>query len=761
MSEEASRPSPVMRVLMIEDDPVSAEIIRAYLLHGAAQGIELELAGSLQEGMEILEAREADLVLLDLFLPDSRGYETFESLRNTHRAVPIIVLTGVDDDSLAENAVRNGAQDYLVKSTLTPNLLARSIRYAFERSRSQAALKTREALYRMMAENASDLISRHAPDGRTLYASQAARNLLGFEPEELVGRSFVELLEPRDRPMAASRVRKLARSTGIEMLTFRLRRKDGARVWLEVRCRAVREEGGEGEASEILCISRDVTERRRAEARLEASESRYRAVVEDQTDLVCRFRPGGELTFVNSAFCRFFGHASEALQQKNLFDLLPEQDRVQVVTHLASLDRENPIRSHEQSFEEEDGSVRWLQWTDRAIFDREGKIVELQSVGRETTEFKVLSEQLRHSQRMETVGRLVGGIAHDFNNILTAIAGYTDLMIMNLGGEQQKRSREAVGLRKAVRRASTLTSRLLAFSRRQLIQREIVDLCHLVGEWENMLRQLVSERLTLSFDLGSEPLWVEVDRGQVEQVILNLVVNARDAVEEQGEIVVSARAVDRHDGAWAELQVADDGCGMEESTRLQIFEPFFTTKKGGRGTGLGLSTVQSILTDLGGQIEVESAPGRGSVFRVLLPLSDEGGAVQSTGELEMRTFVGTESILLVEDDESVRSVIEMSLKRHAYEVTATASAEEALEVLAPGRYALLLSDIGLPGCSGQDLAHRVRQIDPALAVLFISGYAEDQEGFGEILAHRGFLLHKPFSTNRLLRTVREALDRAG
>lgn len=759
MSKTASRETPPMRVLMIEDDRVSAEIIRAYLLHGAAKGISLEVSGSLGEGLEVLEGEGVDLVLLDLFLPDSRGYETFVTLRRTHGTLPLIVLTGVDDDSLAERAVRNGAQDYLVKSTLTPSLLARSIRYAYERGRSQAALRTREALYRLMADNATDLISRHSLDGRFLYASRAARNLLGWEPDELIGRNFFDMLNAEDRARAEPKIQGLVEGDRIEMFTFCLEPKDGSPTWLEVRCRAVRDESVGSKASEVLCISRDVTERHQAAARLEASESRYRAVVEDQTDLVCRFKPGGELTFVNSAFCRFFGHAPAELENTNLFDLLPEQDRVEVVTHLATLDQKCPIRSHEQFFEESNGEIRWLQWTDRAIFDRRGRIVELQSVGRETTEFKVLEEQLRHSQRMETVGRLVGGIAHDFNNILTAIAGYTDLLIMGLETEDQRSSRESKGLRKAVRRASSLTSRLLAFSRRQLVQREIVDLSQLVSDWENMLRQLISEQLDMEFVLCRDPLWVEVDRGQIEQVILNLVVNARDAIEGSGKIIVETRPVERNGRPCAELLVVDDGCGMDEALRPRIFEPFFTTKKGGRGTGLGLSTVDNILTELGGDIEVESTEGKGSTFRVLLPVSDEGEPGGRACEPEAAIQQGTESILLVEDDESVRSVIELALLRNAYRVTSTPSAEEALAVLAPGRFQLLLTDIGLPGCTGPDLALEVREVDPLLPVLFISGYTEDDDGFEEILSSRGFLLHKPFSSTRLLRTVREILSR--
>ena len=624
---------PHLQVLLIEDSPVTTEVVRAYLMHSTDDPMEVLTAESLDEGFQILARHSVDLVLLDLFLPDSRGYATFETFQRRAPRLPVVVLTGHTSSDLAQRALRDGAQDYLSKDELSPSLLARTIRYARERSRFQA--------------------------------------------------------------------------------------------------------------------------------RLEESERQFRAVVEDQAELICRFRADGTLTFANAAFCRFFGRSAGQLVGTSFFALFPEDDQVELATHLAHLGPENPIGSREQRYEQ-DGQVGWLQWTDRALFDNLGLLRRFQSVARDTTDRKRLEEQLLQAQKMEIVGQLVGGIAHDFNNILTAIAGFGDLLMQRVE-EAGLGGREMEGFEKAVQRAISLTGRLLAFSRSQPRRSEVLDLVQGIKEVHTLLRQLLDERIELVLDLPKEPLWLEIDRGMLEQVVLNLVVNARDAMPLGGPLILRARgaAIGAGDaavmGECAVLTVEDCGIGMSEETQQRIFEPFFTTKGAGQGTGLGLATVQRIVSQFGGRIEVDSRLGEGSIFSVYLPLAEgRPEASQGTGERSpsprMPRLVG--DLLLVEDDDVVRLVLELTLGRYGFRVRSARSAEEALADLEgqpPPN--LLLTDLGLPGQDGLSLALELRRRGLCSRALVISGYVA--EGIRERARREGVpMLPKPFSTRQLLDRLR-------
>jgi len=619
-----------------------AHVIQRYLEDPTARGLLVKRADRLAVGLEILRSSSIDLVLLDLSLPDSEGYETFQALREATPAVPVIVLTGFDNEEMADRAVRNGAQDFLAKSDMSPSLLVRSIRYALER-------------------------------------------------------------------------------------------------W-------------------------------KAASKLEESERRYRAVVEDQTELVCRYLPNGELTFVNEAFCRFFGADVGELLKSKFFSLAVEKDRLEFATQLSSLDRHRPIRTREQRVLGQDEDSRWLQWTDRALFDTAGHLVEFQSVGRDTTEQKLLEGQLRQSQKMEVVGQLTGGIAHDFNNLLMVITGYSELLIQHQERENGTADRFVVAIDQAAQRAASLTRRLLAFSRRQIVQPANHDLTEVVQEVDEMIRYLLGERIALSVKLGTGFCWVKVDPGQIEQIVVNLVVNARDAMPDGGELRLETATVELdpspaaelaiEPGTYAVLSVSDTGYGMDAETRSRIFEPFFTTKTAGRGTGLGLSTVSAILEQIGGSITVESELGEGTVFKTYLPvISHEASVVVGGAREQSPELGGSETILLVEDDEPVRSVIATMLESKGYRVLSARNAGEAEKVLGSpaGPIHLLLTDVVMPGRTGPELADQARRERPDLNVLYMSGYSEASEDLDRLGDPAVALIQKPFSADRLLHKLREVL----
>ena len=431
----------------------------------------------------------------------------------------------------------------------------------------------------------------------------------------------------------------------------------------------------------------------------------------------------------------------------------------------------------EAPFQSADGRRLWVRTTAEAVRDAEGRVVKVVGSLMDVTERRAaederrsLEERLRQSQKMEAVGKLAGGVAHDFNNLLTVILNYTDLALRGMPEDEPVRA-ELAEVVQAGQRAAVLTRQLLAFSRKQVLEPRPVDLNQVATDLEKMLRRIIGEdvdlRLTLAQDLGV----TLADPGQVEQVIMNLVVNARDAMPGGGTLTIETANADidealasRGDevtaGAYVALAVTDSGCGMDEPTRLRIFEPFFTTKERGKGTGLGLSTVYGIVKQSGGHVAVESEPGRGSTFRVYLPRETSAVTVPAKAPAPSERPPGTETVLVVEDEEAVRNLAVRILRTAGYTVLVAASADEAVRVAEAhqGEIRLLLTDMVMPGASGEILAERLGAVRPRLKVLFMSGYF-DGEAVGRGVWRAGVrFVGKPFTMETLTQKVREAIE---
>jgi signal transduction histidine kinase len=362
-------------------------------------------------------------------------------------------------------------------------------------------------------------------------------------------------------------------------------------------------------------------------------------------------------------------------------------------------------------------------------------------------------QQLRQAQKMEAVGRLAGGIAHDFNNLLTAIGGYTELLLDKLPPEQRD---DAEQIRHAADRAGALTKQLLAFTRRQVVQRESLDLNDVVRDMDRLLRRLIGVDVELVSVLATGLTPVEADRSQLEQVVVNLVLNARDAMPRGGKLVISTTEAE----GWVRLRVQDTGVGIEAAVRPHIFEPFFTTKEPGRGTGLGLATVLGIVEQQGGRIALETAPGEGATFEVILPASEHAARSPAERPAEPRSLVGTETVLVVEDEAIIRSLVVRTLREQGYEVVEARYGSEALERWEERRddVGLLVSDVVMPGMSGVELAKRLAGDRPELRILLMSGFADPLAGEPLSAPSGSAFLEKPFTPSELLRRVRETLS---
>jgi PAS domain S-box-containing protein len=383
-----------------------------------------------------------------------------------------------------------------------------------------------------------------------------------------------------------------------------------------------------------------------------------------------------------------------------------------------------------------------------------------------------VQEQLLHAQKMEAIGRLAGGVAHDFNNLLTVVLSYTSLLLPSFGPHDRRR--EFVDeMRRAGERGAALTQQLLAFSRQQVIQPTVLDLAQIVGDMNAMIRRLVGEDVIVEAAIAPDLGCIKADAGSIEQVILNLVINARDAMPGGGTLTLEARNVDVDEahgrehlgglsGAHVRLAVRDTGVGMDPATQQRIFEPFFTTKPKGKGTGLGLATVFGIVTQAGGHIQVHSEPGEGTTFEVYLPRADEVEAHETPGSAAAAasSLEGTETILVAEDEEQLRNVVRRALEQQGFSVLVAGSGDEALERFGghAGKIDLLVTDMVMPGLSGRELAQRLAPLRPSMKILYISGYTEDAIASPAAGEARMTLLPKPFTPETLLRKVRETLD---
>jgi two-component system, cell cycle sensor histidine kinase and response regulator CckA len=513
-----------------------------------------------------------------------------------------------------------------------------------------------------------------------------------------------------------------------------------------------------------------VIERKRTEAQLRESETRYRLLFEANPQAMWVY-DNETLRFlaVNEAAVRRYGYSRPEFLGMTLWDIrLPsEHARLQEIMDQPAPGARVVIDVRHRR---KDGMVIEVEVAADSI-EFSGRPASLVSV-QDVTERKRLEGQLRQSQKIEAVGQLAGGIAHDFNNLLTAITGYSELLLEDLGAQDPRRL-DVEEIRKAAWRAASLTQQLLAFSRKQVLQPQIIDLNHVVANAENLLRRLIGEHITLRTSLDPALGATTADPAQLDQVIVNLAVNARDAMPQGGQLLIETRNVDM-DAAYAAahagvaagpyvlLAVSDTGVGMDEATKARLFEPFFTTKAPGKGTGLGLSTVYGIVKQTGGFTWVYSEPGKGATFKIYLPRVAAKAHPIGASALPAEIARGTETILLVEDEPALRAVARRALERQGYVILEAPDGEAGLAIAAAhtGPLHLLLTDVVMPGLSGRDMAMRLVTSRPGLRVLYMSGYTDDAIVQHGVLEAGIQFLQKPFTPNALARKVRDVLDSA-
>jgi PAS domain S-box-containing protein len=507
----------------------------------------------------------------------------------------------------------------------------------------------------------------------------------------------------------------------------------------------------------------------RVRRQIAAREELFELISENAADMIAVVNADGTRAYNSPSYERLLGYSPEELRGTVAFEEIHPDDRAKVIEAAEEAKRSGHGRRVEYRMRHKEGRWVLLESTASVVRDGKGQVQKLVIVNRDITERKQLEQQLQMAQKVEAIGRLSGGIAHDFNNILGVIIGYTEALQKRM--QPENAFRDAIDeIQRAAKRATSLTQQLLAFSRNQVLEPKILDLNAVVRDTEKMLGSLMGEHIELSFALSDSLGMVKADRTQLEQVILNLNLNARDAMPEGGKLTIETSNADMDEGnparpaymlpgSYVLLKVTDTGCGMTREVQAHIFEPFFTTKETGKGTGLGLATVYGVVKQTGGYILVDSEPGKGAAFRIYLPLIEAPAEIAKESRAPAkRARKSGATILLVEDEASLRKLTRDVLEEMGYAVHEAANATEALAIAKKSRAIdLLLTDVVMPGMSGRALADALAISHPDVRVLFMSGYTHGEIAKRGVLEAGRAILHKPFTREELIRRVEEAL----
>jgi PAS domain S-box-containing protein len=756
-----------IRILYVEDSPEDRLLVADALQR---DGLQCEFIYAARRGEigELLTGTQFDLILSDFGLPGYSGIEVLGLAKELKPEIPFLFVSGTIGEERAIETLRSGATDYVLKHHL--DRLGAAVRRAMREAREHTERLRAEhqlRLFRSLIDYTNDTIEIiNLETGRFLDVNEQACRAHGYSREEYLSLTLSEVATS----LATCSWQKIVhdlRLRGSVLFRGEHRRKDGSTFPVEVRATYI-----QLDREYMLAIARDISERQKAEESLRKSEQRFRELAETIDDVFwISTLDRNHLLYISSACKKILGHSCQSLYEKPdlWLETVHPEDRERVGQAMRNLPAADAYE-WEYRILRPDLEVRVIREKAFPVRDSKGNVERLIGVARDITDYRILADQLRQSQKMEAIGQLAGGVAHDFNNILAAIILQAQLSA-SASGIPETVCEGFQNIRLAAERAANLTRQLLLFSRKQVMQPRNLDLNEAVTSLVKMLRRIIGEDIHLKLRLHPGPLITHADPGMLDQVLMNLVVNSRDAMPEGGELLIETTRTDadekvawRHSdvsaGSYVCVSVADTGVGISKEILPHIFEPFFTTKEVGKGTGLGLATAFGIVKQHRGFIQIETEVGKGSRFQVFLPASDAGPEMLH-GMQPLKLYNGCESILVVEDNEAVRSLTQVLLERHGYRVFPAANGAEALQVWgnhAPS-IALLMTDIVMPGgLSGQELARKLLQENPGLKTIFTSGYSAQIDCQRDDLKVGENFLQKPFAADKLLEIVRRRLD---
>jgi two-component system, cell cycle sensor histidine kinase and response regulator CckA len=743
-----------LNILLLEDVASDAALVVHELSRSGLQFASLRV-DTQEQFLEELKRFDPHVILADYSLPQFTAIDALGLLKQQGADVPLILVTGSHSDEVAVECIREGAEDYILKGALRrlPTAVVNAVRKKIgerERRASREALRRSEEQYRLIADNTRDLISMVDLEGTILYASPSHEAVLGYPPTELLARNVTEILHPEDTGLFQGTLDEARFFREARRGEVRFRNAIGQWQVFESVANFIFDE--QGRPQRALIVSRDTSDRKRAEQEIRklAAFARY------NPNPVLEFSADGTLTYHNDAA----GLMAKSLGKSHPEAILPLN--TPNVVKMCLITSQNKLHLKTMV------TGRTLSWSFFPVIANQ----VVHCYAEDISESLNLEAQLRQVQKMESVGQLAAGVAHDFNNILTIIQGHVGLMLSE-PGMAASLAESAQQISAAAERAGTLTRQLLMFSRKQTIQAQLLDLNDVVDNVLKMLRTLVGEQVKVVRQASANLPPIHADAGMMEQVLVNLAVNARDAMQPNGGTVTLSTFVKLIDetyvtthaearaGYFVGLTVADTGHGMDSTTLSHIFEPFFTTKEIGKGTGLGLATVYGIVRQHQGWIEVQSAVGKGTAFTVYLPISTKARP-KTTASGPGSTPGGHETILVVEDEAPLRELVQEILQKKGYTVLEAATGAQALQVWSTHKDAvhLLLTDLMMPeGISGRQLADTLLAEKPNLKVIYTSGYSVDVVSSGFVFNEGINFLQKPYQPEALTQIVRDCLDR--
>lgn len=758
-------------ILVVDDDACVARLEQVRLEQAGYQVVVTHTAA---DALARARAGDIDLGIIDLRLEGSvTGLDLIDQFQAAGLRFPVVIVTAFSEEGTIIRALRSGVADYIPKTAAFQDFLPEAAERVLRQSRTEMRLAESEARFASFMDNGPAYCFIKDEQGRFVFANRQLRRLYPAVTWE--GNTVFDFLPPDLAQMVFDDDQEVLRNGQQSEKNYESTEPDGrTRHWVVYRF-PMRDMYGRSLMGGV-CV--DITEHVRAEMALRATEAKFRAVSESATDAIIATDQYAQVISWNPAAARMFGFSAEEMIGHSLEQIVPERYREAQREGLARVMAHGPasLSSHPSELMglRKDGSEFPIElsigyWQDDEEMYFTGIVRDVTDRRRAEEELRKREEQLAHSQRLEALGTLAGGVAHEFNNLLQSILGYTQYAREGLDADDSRRQDLDVVL-KAAERASTLTRQLLGFSRRQRLQYEDLDPNQMVREVAHLLRPLIGEHIRLELDLAEDAGKIHADAANLQQLLMNLAINARDAMSEGGRLLIRTQRVALDDqgaslypnlkaGEFLRLVVSDTGCGMSSDVLEHAFEPFFTTKEVGRGTGLGLASVYGVVTQHQGAIHVESEPGEGTTLEILLPLVE--GACRAAGvRADSFEAGGRETILLAEDEPLVRDLVVRKLEAAGYRVLAAQDGAQALEMFVANRrqIKLVILDVVMPRMGGREVYERMREIESTVKVIFASAYDAETAGL-EYLERSGLrFIQKPAGGPTLLAAIREVLD---
>jgi two-component system, cell cycle sensor histidine kinase and response regulator CckA len=757
-----------LRILILEDVPMDAELLE-YELERARIPFASRRVDTRESFLHEIETFEPDLILSDYTVPRFDGMAALSVARERAPSVPFLIVTGSINEETAVGCMKAGATDYLLKSNLArigpaiEGALAR-VQARTEKARAEEALRRSEANLRAIFNNSLQAFVLIDPDGTIQALNSTAVEWCA----RLLGRAVHEGDRVADLVPGAVDAFHAALAGETRNVERCLQDADGVSFWFETTHAPVVDE--EGTVIGVCLNAREISTRKHAEEALRESEARYRDLFDNASDLVCATDPDGALLYVNRAWHDVIGTAPQGNGRRGFLEVV-HPDHRERYRGIVARALTGETLTHVELVLVTASGIQITVEGNLSCTPQAGRAPVLRGIYRDVTERRRVEDQLRRAERMQAAGRLAGGMAHEVNNMMTGVIGFSEFLLRSLPDDDARRG-DVQEIIRAGTRASDVTRQLLAFTRQQLLHPEVLDVNEVVRGVERMLRRSLGEDHVLELRLPEDVGEIRADRGQLEQVPINLTLNARDAMIGRGRVVVAtgratldevyaqSHGIEIPNGEYASLSVTDTGIGMEPAVQARIFEPFFTTKPVGQGTGLGLSTVYGIVKQSDGFVWCYSEPGYGTTFKIYLPRASEPAESREAPASSPGLRGGTETILVVEDEDVVRALACRGLREQGYTVLEARHGQEALDRVERTREPidLVISDVVMPQLSGRELGSRLAVLQPDLPILYMSGYT------GDDVIQRGLLepgvpfQQKPFTPEGLARKVREMLD---